>query len=466
MQLTFAGAAGEVTGSRQLFAVGATRFAVDVGMFRGGRDATVKNRAPWGFAPAALDFVVLTHAHLDHCGLLPRLVRDGFRGRVYATTASRELIEVLLQDSAELLADEARRERRQRGRAAAPLYTLADVEALMARVAPLEYGERRELAPGVAVRLQDAGHILGSAIVELWLNDAGASLKVVVSGDLGQPGRPILKDPATIDAADVLLVESTYGDRNHKPLAPTLAELIHAVGHTLNDKHGMVLVPAFAVGRTQELLYWFERFTLEERLPALEVIVDSPLASAVTAITERHVELFDAQARGLLQQLRARPARMRLRHTHSVAESMALDRLTGGAVILAGSGMCDGGRIRHHLARHLSDSRNTVLITGYQAAGTLGRQLAERAKVVRIYGRAVLVRAEIRTLGGLSAHADQEALLGWLRGFAAAPRQTFLVHGEPHATAPLAERITRELGWTTSVPERDTVFDLSGVAHG
>jgi metallo-beta-lactamase family protein len=465
MQLTFLGAAGEVTGSRYLIEVGAARLLVDCGMFQGGRDAAARNREPWGLAPHDLDAVVLTHAHIDHSGLLPRLVRDGFRGPIYATPATIELVEVMLKDSAQLMAAEAARHERYGRRERAlwePLYGLEDVEALLRRLLPRRYGEAFAVAPGARVCLRDAGHILGSAIVELDLEEHGVARKLVLSGDLGQPGRPILRDPQRIAAADVLIVESTYGDRNHKPLGPTIDELVEAVVRTLTQKHGNVLVPAFAVGRTQELLYWLERLTLEGRLPELEVFVDSPLAIEVTAITARHFELFDEEARRLIAAARRAPRRMHLRYTQTVAESMALNRLSGGAVILAASGMCDGGRIKHHLRHQLPSPRTTVLITGFQAAGTLGRRLVDRDPAVPIFGAPVPVRAEIITLGGFSAHADQSALIGWLRGFAAAPARTWLVHGEPAAAAALKLRIGADLGWpAVGVAARGERVDLA-----
>ena len=473
LRLTCCGAAGEVTGSCHLFEAGASRFLVDCGLFQGPHAVTARNRAPWPFDPASIDFVVLTHAHVDHSGLLPRLAREGFRGKVFATPATRDLIDVMLRDSAHLQEAEAQRAARHRAHAvygaenSVPLYRLADVENLLRQVVPLPYDQTHELAPAVRVRLRDAGHILGSAIVELWLHDGARGLKAVVSGDLGEPGRPILRDPVRIESADLLLVESTYGDRDHKPLGPTLDEFVATVTRTLDVKRGTVLVPAFAVGRTQELLYWFERLTVDGRLADLNVWLDSPLASEATAITARHFELFDEEARRLLAEVRAArgQARLKLRQTHSVEESMALNRLDSGAIIVAASGMCDGGRIRHHLRNRLPSARTTVLFTGYQAEGTLGRRLVDGAPVVQIFDEEVPVRAEIVTLGGFSAHAGQGALLGWLRGFAAAPRRVLLVHGEVRATTPFAVRIAATLGWTALVPERGRKMDLEEIAH-
>ncbi len=470
MELTFLGAAGEVTGSRHLVESDHARVLVDCGLFQGGRGSAARNREPWGFSPHDLDAVVLTHAHLDHSGLLPRLVRDGFRGRVYATPATIELVDVMLRDSAHLMAAEAARHERHGRRERSlwePVYGLADVEALLRQLTPLRYDEGRDVAPGARACLRDAGHILGSAIVELDLTTSGASRRVVFSGDLGQPGRPIMRDPARIAAADVLVMESTYGDRDHKPLAATIDELVAAITRTLKEKRGNVLVPAFAVGRTQELLYWLERLALEGRLPQLEVFVDSPLATEVTAITARHFELFDEEARQLVAAARHAPTRAHVRYTRTVAESMALNRISGGAVIIAASGMCDGGRIKHHLRHQLANERTTVLITGFQAAGTLGRRLVDGDRSVPIFGVAVPVRAEVITLGGFSAHADQRALIDWLRGFGLPPPRTWLVHGEPRASAALQARIGAELGWpAVAVAAPGERIDLAATVDG
>jgi metallo-beta-lactamase family protein len=468
MRLTFCGAAGEVTGSCFRFEAGRARFLVDCGMFQGRREVTERNHAPWPFRPTDLDFVLLTHAHIDHSGLLPKLVRDGFHGPIWCTAATRDLLGVLLPDSAYLQAADAARAARhgrtRHGRPVEPLYDADDVRRALQLVRVLPYDEERELVPGVRVRLRDAGHILGSAIAELWLAEGGRTTKVVASGDLGQPGRPILRDPTPIDEADVLLVESTYGNRDHKPLGPTLDELVETIERTLRDKKGNVLVPAFAVGRTQELLYWFEQLSAAGRLGELEVFVDSPMATEVTAITARHFALFDEEARRLVATQRRDGSRVRLRHTRSVEESMQLNRIAGGAVIVAASGMCDGGRIRHHLRHHLPSPRTTVLICGFQAAGTLGRRLVDRAERVTIFGEEVPVRAEVVTLGGFSAHADRTALLGWLGGFRRPPARTFVVHGEAEIAAEFARAIDARFGWRVDRPALGDSFELDGAA--
>lgn len=460
MRIGFLGAAREVTGSCYLIEAAERRFLVDCGMFQGGRDAAARNRSPRPFVARDIDFVLLTHAHLDHSGWLPRLVADGFRGPIYTTTATADLLAVLLPDSAHLQEMDFERAKRHEhnhnrynpnGGPEAPLYTLDDVQACLRLVHSVDYDQDVRPATGVRFRLRDAGHILGSAIIELWLEASGTHRKLVFSGDLGQPGRPILRNPTLIEEADVLLVESTYGNRRHKDLAATLAELEQSVSHTIRDKRGVVVVPAFAVGRTQELLYFFNLLTREHRLPPLDVYVDSPMATEVTQITLRHFDLFDEEARRLAA-LPPDGRPLRLHFVGSVQESMALNGIQNDAVIVSASGMCDGGRIKHHLQHRLSRPENTVLITGFQAEGTLGRHLVEGARSVHIFGEEIVVRAEIVTLGGLSAHADQPALLNWLRGFKRAPARTFVTHGEQSQALAFADKIASELDWRPQVP--------------
>lgn len=429
-------------------------------MFQGGREASLRNQSPRPFAATDIDFVLLTHAHIDHSGWLPRLVADGFRGPIYTTHASADLVAVLLPDSAHLQEMEVERAKRYAsnhnhrnhdGAPDAPLYTMDDANACLQLVHPIGYDEDVLPAPGIRCRFRDAGHILGSAILEIWLEEPGKKRKLVFSGDLGQPGRPILRSPTPIDDADVLIVESTYGNRRHKDLGATLVELTHAVNHTIREKHGVVVVPAFAVGRTQEILYFFNLLARQHRLPPLDVYVDSPMATEVTRITLRHFELFDEEAKRLAA-LPPDGVSLRLHFVGSVAESMSLNEIQSDAVIVSASGMCDGGRIKHHLRHRLGRAENTVLITGFQAEGTLGRRLVDGAKTVRIFGDEIIVRAEIFTLGGLSAHADQPALLEWLGHFKHAPSRTFVTHGEQSNALAFADRIATDLGWQTQVP--------------
>lgn len=459
MQLKFCGAARQVTGSCFLFETAGRTFLVDCGLFQGNRQTRSLNEQAFPFDPAKLSCVVLTHAHLDHSGLLPRLVAKGFNGPIYTTPATRDLLGVLLPDAAWLQKAEAERAARH-GRSYTPLYDMDEAREAVARVSPVPYDHTFDALPGVRARLRDAGHILGSAIVELWISEKGRTRHVVVSGDLGQPGRAIVRDPTYLTDADVVLIESTYGNRNHRPLAATLDELVQSLEHALENRGGVVLVPAFAVGRTQEFLYYLNQLSREGRLKGLNVFVDSPMAAEVTAITARHFELFDAEARRLARTPAPDGVLPRLRFVGSVQESMALNRLQGGAIIVAASGMCDGGRIRHHLKHHLPNPRTTVLIIGFQAAGTLGRELVDGARTVRILGEEVQVRAQIVTLGGFSAHADQSALIDWLRHFKRPPDRLYLVHGEEAITTAFAERIAEVLGWRAHVPEHGETVQL------
>lgn len=451
MRLTFHGAARQVTGSCFGFEVGRSRFLVDCGLFQGARATREANTAPFGFDPAKLDFVLLTHAHLDHSGLLPRLAAGGFTGPIFTTAATRDITAVLLRDSAYLQGVEQERARRRGGDYVAA-YTMADVDAVLPLIRTVDYDDIFEPARGIRVRLRDAGHILGSASIELWLDDGVSRRKIVASGDLGQPGRPIVRDPATIADADVLLLESTYGDRDHRPFADTIDELVEALERALYKKKGMVLVPSFAVGRTQEFLYILNRLARTGRLRKPDVFVDSPMATEVTRITARHFELFDAEARKTALEPPTDGEAPNVRFIETVDESKSLNRLSGGAIIVAASGMCDGGRIRHHLRQHLPFPRTTVMFIGYQAAGTLGRRIVDGAQAVRIMGEEVPVRAEIVTLGGFSAHADRSALLDWFAKFKRPPGMTYLIHGEEHAARALAAGIETRFRCQVRVP--------------
>jgi len=462
MKLTFHGAAGEVTGSCYLVKTKAFRFLVDCGMFQGGREADLKNRQFPVFDSASIDFVLLTHAHIDHSGMLPRLAALGFKGRIYCTAATADLLAVMLRDSAHIQEKEAEWEERQRqnnhrnnqDRPTEPLYSMADVERSLNLLQLVDYDADFHPHAGITCRYRDAGHILGSAIIEAWIDDAGQREKIVFSGDLGQPGRPILRDPAPIDHADVLLVESTYGDRLHKALPDTMDEFVHTIRDTLERKRGNVIMPAFTVGRTQEILYLLIELTRQRRLSGLKVYVDSPLALSATAITMRHIELFDREAQKLIAWGQERRKEMPdIRFVQDVEESMALNRMKSGAIIISASGMCDAGRVKHHLRWNLSRPECSIVITGFQALGTLGRRLVDGAKLVKLFGEEVPVRAEIVTIGGLSAHADQAALMDWLGHFKKPPRQTFVVHGESAAAETFANRVRDELGWNVRVPE-------------
>lgn len=456
MKIRFHGAAQEVTGSCTMVETEKVRFLVDCGMFHGGREAAGRNRAPFAFDPRSVGFVLLTHAHIDHSGLLPKLWRDGFRGPIYTTPATAELLEIMLRDSVSIQEAEAERAKRARNRdraAAEPVYTMADAEAVLGQLSLLNYDDSYSPHDSIRTRLRDAGHILGSAILEIWVKEGSHERKLVFSGDLGQPGRPILRDPCPIEDADMLFVESTYGDRLHKNLADTLDEFVTVVNETLEVRKGNVVVPAFAVGRTQELIYYFHHLTRQGRFRHLNIFIDSPMAAAVTRVTRSNLALFDDEAKKLAAWHAAGKGLPNLTFVGSVDESRALNTIRSGAVIIAGSGMCTAGRIKHHLLHNLGRRENAVLITGFQAQGTLGRRLVDGAESVRIFGQDVPVRASIHTLGGFSAHADQAALLAWLGGFRRAPSRTFVTHGEPHSSAALATEIADRLGWDAETPE-------------
>lgn len=466
MHISFHGAAQAVTGSCFLIEGQGCQFLVDCGMAQGGREADEHNEQAFAFDATQIDFVVLTHAHIDHSGLLPKLVARGFQGPIYCTPGTKDLLAVLLKDSAHIqMMDAERAARRQReGKkperdVPAPLYSLAHVASTLALVQAQPYGRRFEAHPGVQVQFQDAGHILGSAIVELWLADEhGKPRKLVCSGDLGQPGRVILRDPTPIKEADVLLIESTYGDRLHKDSSSTLDELVDIVTRTVS--RGNVIIPAFAVGRTQELLYHFLQLMQQGRLPAVEIFVDSPMAVAATEITMRHFAVFDDEAHQLFGPMRRLPDLEHVHFIEDVQDSIKLNRIKSGAIVISASGMCDAGRVLHHLRNNLSRAECAVVICGFQAHGSLGRRLVDGVKQVRMFGEFIDVKASIHTLGGFSAHADQQALLDWAGGFHPAPAHTFVVHGEVHAAQALAQLLRSKCSHNVTIPSKAQRFVL------
>lgn len=457
MNISFLGAAREVTGSCFMVETADVRFLIDCGMIQGGSEAQARNREPFGFDPATIDFVLLTHAHIDHSGLLPKLTRAGFRGPIHTTTATADLLEVMLRDSAHIQERDAERAQRYaksgrgRGDALTPLYTMKDAEGCLGQVRPIDYDQDLAAASGVRCRFRDAGHILGSAIIEVWVTQDRQTTKLVFTGDLGQPGRPIIRDPTPIDDADVLVIESTYGNRTHQDLAATEDELVAIVERTL--ERGNVIVPAFAVGRTQQVIYHLHRLSRAGRLHNLKIFVDSPMATEVTHITRQHMDLFDENAKRLADWHALGSDLPLLHFTASVEESIALNQVRAGAIIISASGMCTAGRIKHHLRHNLPRRECSVMFTGFQAQGTLGRRLVDGADRVRIFNHDIPVRAAIHSVDGLSAHADQVALLGWAKNFRQPPAKTFVVHGETRAAQAFAERLGAETGWDVTVPQ-------------
>lgn len=457
MRLGFLGAAGEVTGSCTLVETGELRFLVDCGMFQGGPEARQKNQRAlnFGFDVREIDFVLLTHAHIDHSGLLPRLSMLGYRGPIYATPATIDLLEVLLPDSAHIQEKESEwqlRNRHRRGKGergvTPPLYTVEQAMASLKLLQPANYGETLNPAESVSVRFHDAGHILGSAWLEVTVTGEGKPRRLVFSGDLGMSDRPVLYDPEAPPAeADAVLIESTYGDRLHRSLAETEDEIVAAFERTKAAK-GNLIIPSFAVGRTQEILYMLTGLVRRKRLSPLKVYVDSPMANSATRITLSHPNLLDPETRELIAWQQSHPDKMYIEAVADVERSKSLNEIRSGAVILSASGMCEAGRIKYHLRENLPRSECSVLIAGFQAAGTLGRRLVDGARLVHIFGQPVPVRARIYTVGGLSAHADQAALLKWLGGFHKQPGRTFVVHGEAGASANFAQAISEQLGWS------------------
>lgn len=460
--LTFLGGAGTVTGSKYLLRCDDSRVLLDCGLFQGLKELRLRNWRPPSFDPHALDGVVLSHAHLDHSGYLPLLVRSGFRGPIHCTPGTADLLGVVLPDSAHLQEEEAAyadRHGYSKHDPALPLYTAEDARRALGLVQTHAYGEGFRAAGGVQALFRRAGHILGSATVELELGHPPTRL--VFSGDLGRWGRPILRDPELVPEAEVLLVESTYGDRLHPPGAEdALARIITETAH----RGGAVLVPAFAIGRTQELIWTIRELEEAGRLPLISVHIDSPMAINVSDIYCRHPEDHDLDMTRLMDQKRC-PLCCRQYHlVRTVEESKRLGAQRGPLVIIAGSGMLTGGRILHHLKQRLPDHRNTVLLVGYQAAGTRGRALLEGARHLRIHGEDVLVRAQVETLGGLSAHADQGEILKWLGGFRRPPAQTYIVHGEDGPAQALATAIRTRLGWTVTVASDGATVPLGNAA--
>jgi metallo-beta-lactamase family protein len=443
--IQFLGAAQTVTGSMHLVSANGRRVLLDCGLFQGLKELRERNWREPPFDPASLDAVVISHAHIDHTGSLPLLVRRGYRGPIYCTPATGELLGVLLPDSAHLQEEEAERANRHgysKHKPALPLYTAEDAQRTLGLLRPAGYGKAFPVAGDISVTYRRAGHILGAATVDVQL---GAGPRIVFSGDLGRYDRPILPDPEPVSEADVLLLESTYGDRTHPVgTADALAKVVNDTA----KRGGTLLVPAFVVDRTQGLLWMLQRLEDDKRIPVLPVYVDSPSATEVTKIYHRHAEDHDADMRSEIRDGQDPLRPERLQFCSTVEQSKRLNDINGPVIIVSASGMATGGRILHHLQRRLPDARTTVLLVGFQAAGTRGRSLQDGAKTLKMFGAEVPVHARVETIHGLSAHADQQETLRWLGGFQSPPRQTYLVHGEPAAADALAAAIHARYRWS------------------
>jgi metallo-beta-lactamase family protein len=452
LSLSFLGGAGTVTGSRFLLANGDRRILVDCGLFQGLKQLRLRNWASFPVSPQAIDAVLLTHAHLDHSGYVPALVRDGFTGNIHTSAATKDLADILLPDSGHLQEQDAAFANRHgfsKHTPALPLYTLEDAERALPHFSSLPFHEPRALVPGATVHLRHAGHILGAATVDCeW-----SGTRVVFSGDLGRFNDPVMVDPEPVPAADYLVIESTYGDRRHEVADPAvlLADIINRTVH----RGGTVVIPAFAVGRTQSLLYHLDRLTNAGQLRNVPIFLDSPMAIDATELLCAHLDDHRLPPDACKRACTA------AQYVRTVEASKALTADPMPKVIISASGMATGGRVLHHLKRYLPDRRNTVLFAGFQAAGTRGRAMVDGVDAVKIHGEYFPVRAEVANLSMLSAHADQDEILSWLRGFEKPPRMTFIVHGEAIASDTLRRRIEEELQWPCKVPEQSETVTLA-----
>lgn len=465
MFIQVCGAAREVTGSCYLVGVGDIRFLVDCGMHQGSSKEFQQNFDPFAFDPGEIDFVVLTHAHIDHSGRLPRLVKSGFDQPIYATPSTCDLAEIMLLDSAYIQEMESEWRTRKALRAGRgkvePLYDQDDARQTLPLFKPIKYSTSTELAPGVTATFHDAGHILGSAFVELHLQEGDKSIEVLFSGDIGQPDQPIIRDPEKLVKTDYLVMESTYGDRIHRNDGGDPKEELAAILDDAKRSGGNVIIPAFAVGRTQELLY-FLREIMDEQGLHMPIYVDSPMASRATNVFREHPEVFDEEARKVVQEPGGIFDFPHLHYTQSADESRALNGKKG-IVIISASGMADAGRIRHHLKHNLWRPEAHIVIVGYQAYGTLGRRLLEGAEEVRLFGEDVTVKAHIDDIEGLSAHADQAQLLEWASNFSP-PKLTIVTHGESQSSLALKKKLEEDLHFDVLVPARGQIIELDGRA--
>ena len=467
IKLKFLGAAGNVTGSRHLLEANGARLLVDCGLVQE-RALQDRNWDAFPVPAGSIGAVLLTHAHLDHCGLLPKLVREGFRGRIYCTTATAEIARVVLEDSASIQEEDARfkqlrhaREGRRGPYPERPLYTLEDAKACLARLTPVRLGKPVPLGDGVEATFHGVGHILGASFIRVSVRQGGEERIIVFSGDVGRWNVPLLQDPVVPDRADYVLVESTYGDATHPSEADAADRLAQVVNET-RQAGGNVVIPSFAIERSQDILYYLNELLLANRIPHLVTFLDSPMAINVNDVFKRHPELYDEAMTALVRRDHSPFELPGLRVTRTTEESKAINHIRGTAIILAGSGMCTGGRIKHHLDHNITRPESTILFVGYQAAGTLGRMIVEGAREVRIHGQMLPVRARVVQLQGFSAHADRDELLRWLSGVRTSPRRVFVVHGEPATAASFAALVGERLGWPTAVPHYGEEVVLDG----
>ena len=457
IRLKFLGAAQNVTGSRHLLEVNGTRVLVDCGLYQE-RQLRARNWDPFPIAAESINAVLLTHAHLDHCGFLPKLVQEGFKGKIYCNTATAEIAKIILLDSAHLQEEDARYKRRRHEREGrkgpypeVPLYTTADAEACFPLFSPVRYREAIQLGNGVEATFYDAGHILGSSIIRAKVRQDGQERIILFSGDFGRPDRPIVCDPTVFDRADYVLIESTYGDRVHKD-TKDIKKLIGKVINSAKKAGGNIIVPSFALERSQEVLYYINELLIENMIPRLMVFLDSPMATSITRVFQRHSELFDEEMTEFVRQNESPFNFPELKMVATTEESKAINHIKGTVMVIAGSGMCTGGRVKHHLVNNITRRQSTIMFVGYQAIGTLGRGIVDGAKKVRILGRKYPVKARVVRIHGFSAHADREELYKWLTELKKPPRCLFVVHGESESARSFGDYVREKTGWEVTVP--------------
>jgi len=459
--LSFFGAAQNVTGSQYLLQVNGKNLLIDCGLYQE-HDLKERNWADFKFPPAELDAVVLTHAHLDHCGLLPRLVSQGFKGPIYCTRATADIAQIVLQDCAKINEEDAdfKRQRHEKeGRKGPypeiPLYTLDEANAVVPLLKPRNFNEILTIGEGLTMEFVCVAHILGAAFLRFTITQKDQTRTLVFSGDVGRKNMPILEDPSPIGQADYIVVESTYGDRLHGPQADIPNELADIVNDTV-ARRGNLIIPSFAIERTQELIYFLAQLVHENKIPHLRTFIDSPMAVRVSEVFKRHPYLFDKDTVELSRKVRLPGLTM----VRTKSDSKTINHIKGTAIIIAGAGMCTGGRIKHHLAHHISDRSNTVLFVGYQANNTLGRDILDGHKHVRILGDEFAVKAKVAKISGFSAHADKDELCEWLETNQTRPRHVFVTHGEVRAAHAFARLLKKKYGWTATVPKYETVATL------
>lgn len=464
MKLQFLGAAETTSGSCYLLSFGEQQILIDCGLFQGPEELKQRNYGDFPFVPSSIDAVILTHAHIDHSGLLPKLAKRGFVGPIYTTGVTVDLCSIMLADSGHIQESEVERKnrklRRQGKKLLTPIYTVEDAQTVMKQFRPMIYDEEITILPNLKVRFRDAGHILGAAIVELWVTEDEEVTKLVFSGDLGNLDQPIVQDPTFISAADIVVIESTYGTRVHEEREARFEHFARIVNETM-ERGGNLLIPAFALGRTQDLLYSLRLLQDQGKIAKPNIYIDSPLATKATEVFQRHANIFDYETRTMLREGRSPFDAPEVHFTENVQESMRLNEISGGLVILAGSGMADAGRIKHHLKHNLWRPEATVLLVGYQAQGTLGRRLQDGEEEVRIHGEWIKVKAKVETITGFSAHGDQPALLNWLGRFNKLGR-VFVTHGELESCHGFAELIRQKFQVPVFVPKLDEVFEFKG----